>query len=222
MAGKGSKGAGEPKDKVEARILIIQSPYYEDVAKELMDGAVAELKARGAIYEVVSVPGALEIPQVLAQATSKMLVGGDIGDGIYDGVVVLGCVIRGETAHYDIVCNNANHWLMETSINFDVPLGNAILTVDNKEQAMARAKGGRKGKGGDAARACLRMIEVCWQFEEQGAEVMLPGLDFEEFDIEDLDIDEGALEELFLGGRQNKKLSGKKNGNGNGSKGSNS
>jgi 6,7-dimethyl-8-ribityllumazine synthase len=81
----------------------------------------------------------------------------------------LGCVIRGETSHYDIVCNNANHWLMEVAIRHNVPVGNGILTVDTEAQALARAQGGRDGKGGDAARACLRLLEIARQFQGQGA-----------------------------------------------------
>ena len=86
---------------------------------------------------------------------------------MYEGALALGCVIRGETAHYDIVCNNANHWLMDVAINAMIPVGNAILTVETMEQAMERARGGRAGKGGDAARACLRLIEIQNQFAEQ-------------------------------------------------------
>ena len=78
----------------------------------------------------------------------------------FDGAIVLGCVIRGETAHYDIVCNNANHWLYTVANEFGMPIGNAILTVDTHEQAMARASGGRAGKGGDAAYACLSLIAL--------------------------------------------------------------
>ena len=83
--------------------------------------------------------------------------------------MALGCVIRGETSHYDIVCNNANHWLMDVAVETCLPLGNAILTVDTEAQALARARGGADGKGGDAARACLRLIELQRAFEGQSA-----------------------------------------------------
>jgi 6,7-dimethyl-8-ribityllumazine synthase len=89
--------------------------------------------------------------------------------GKWDGAVALGCVIRGETSHYDIVCNNANHWLMQVAIQHAVPVGNGILTVDTEAQALARARGGINGKGGDAVRACLRLIELQRAFEEQSA-----------------------------------------------------
>jgi 6,7-dimethyl-8-ribityllumazine synthase len=144
-----------------AKVLIIEARFYEAVADELMAGAIAELEANGVIFERIAVPGALEIPQALSAATPFF------EDGVYEGALALGCVIRGETAHYDIVCNNANHWLMDVAINAMIPVGNAILTVETMEQAMERARGGRAGKGGDAARACLRLIEIQNQFAEQ-------------------------------------------------------
>jgi 6,7-dimethyl-8-ribityllumazine synthase len=143
-----------------ARILVIEAPYYEAVAAELAAGAVAELEAAGATYERVVVPGALEIPQALAQAVKAGLIGSDDADARFEGCVVLGCVIRGETSHYDIVCTGANHWLMQLAIAHGIPLGNAILTVDTEAQALARARGGRKGKGGDAVRACLALVAI--------------------------------------------------------------
>ncbi|MFX6941409.1 6,7-dimethyl-8-ribityllumazine synthase, partial [Acinetobacter baumannii] len=85
-------------------------------------------------------------------------------DDVYSGAIALGCVIRGDTAHYEIVCNNANHWLMDVAINSMIPVGNAILTVETKEQALERARGGRDGKGGDAARACLALIGLQQDF----------------------------------------------------------
>ena len=137
-----------------ARVLVIESPYYADVAAALLEGCVAELLAAGVTYELISVPGALEIPQALGIFM-------DSDDSIdFDGVVALGCVIRGETSHYDIVCSNTNHWLYRTAHEFGMPVGNAILTVDTHEQAMARASGGRAGKGGDAAYACLSLIAL--------------------------------------------------------------
>lgn len=159
MAGKGA-GGGPIGALVPAHVLVIEAPYYEDIVDALRQGALEELEARGASHEIVVVPGALEIPQVLAQYVAAGRTAGGSTARRIDGVIVLGCVIRGETAHYDIVCNNANHWLMETAIRNAMPLGNAILTVDTREQALARATGRRVGKGGDAARACLRLIEI--------------------------------------------------------------
>ena len=137
-----------------ARVLVIESPYYQDVAEALLAGAMAEIEAAGATCEKVTVPGALEIPQALA-----IFMDSDASID-FDGAVALGCVIRGETGHYDIVCNNANLWLYTVANEFGMPVGNAILTVDTHEQAMARAAGGRAGKGGDAAYACLSLIAL--------------------------------------------------------------
>lgn len=147
-----------------AHVLIIESPYYKDVMDELAKGALAVLEAAGVSYHRVAVTGALEIPQAFAQAVAAGHFGAPGKTARYTGVIVLGCVIRGETSHYDIVCNSANHWLMDIAIKNNIPVGNAILTVDTKEQALARAKGGRDGKGGDAARACLRLIWVAEHF----------------------------------------------------------
>ena len=155
--------AGLLHAEIPARILIIEARFYDAIAEALADSAIAVVDAHGGSYERIAVPGALEIPQVAAEAARAR----ELGEIAFDGIVALGCVIRGETSHYDIVCNNANHWLMETSVNVGIPLGNAILTVDTMEQAMERARGGRKGKGGDAARACLRLIEISRQFEGQ-------------------------------------------------------
>lgn len=141
---------------VRAHVLIIEGRFYEGIADMLAEGAIAELTARGATFTRFTVPGALEIPQVLSAAAAARAA----GRTSFDGAIALGCVIRGETAHYDIVVNNANHWLMETAISKDVPVGNGILTVDTEAQAIARAEGGIKGKGGDAARACLALIET--------------------------------------------------------------
>lgn len=164
------KTPGAPRDEksaapIRAHILFIEARYYDDIADLLIEGAIAECKKRGATYERIVVPGALEIPQVLAAAADAR----SAGRTAFDGAVALGCVIRGETAHYDIVCNNANHWMMDVAIGQNIPVGNAILTVDTREQAVARAEGGITGKGGDAARACLRLIEAKRAFWETTA-----------------------------------------------------
>ena len=153
---------------VRAHILIIEARFYEPIADLLAAGAMAELTARGVSFERIAVPGALEIPQVLAQCVAVGLTPPGARnseflwprDAQFDGAIALGCVIRGETAHYDIVCNNANHWLMDVAVRADVPIGNGILTVDTEAQAIARAQGGIAGKGGDAARACLSLLEI--------------------------------------------------------------
>ena len=158
-----------------AHVLVIEARYYESIAEELMAGAIAELEAAGASYERVVVPGALEIPLALAQAVKADLIGSDDADARFDGCVALGCVIRGETSHYDIVCNNANHWLMELAVANGIPLGNAILTVDTEAQALERARGGRKGKGADAVRACLALVAIERVFADEDAGMSAAG-----------------------------------------------
>lgn len=150
--------AGEDSGSA-VRILIIEARYYEDVSDALLEGATGELKRHGVSYDIITVPGALEIPLALNDAAADGVIPSNDADG-YDGVVVLGCVIRGETAHFDIVANNANHFLMETAMRHKIPLGNAILTVENKEQAMVRAKGGEDSKGAQAVRACLTLFSL--------------------------------------------------------------
>jgi 6,7-dimethyl-8-ribityllumazine synthase len=100
----------------------------------------------------------LEIPLALAQAVEADLIPARAKHAKFDGCVALGCVIRGETSHYDTVCNNANHWLMELATRHAIPLGNAILTVETEAQALERARGGRDSKGAGAVRACLTLI----------------------------------------------------------------
>jgi 6,7-dimethyl-8-ribityllumazine synthase len=155
--------------RLKARILIIEARFYEHISDLMAAGAIAECEARGVSYERVTVPGALEIPQVLALAAESGLIPGGAPSSRFAGAVALGCVIRGDTGHYDVVVNNANHWLMEVALRHHIPIGNGILTVENESQALARAEGGRDGKGGDAARACLALIELQRAFQGQGA-----------------------------------------------------
>ncbi len=151
----------------QGRVLIIEGRFYEEISDELANGAIAVLDAQGVAYDRISVPGALEIPQALVQAVSAGLIPRSAASGRWDGVVALGCVIRGETAHYDIVCNNANHWLMEVAIRRGVPLGNGILTVDTEAQAVARLGGADGHKGEDAARAALAMVAIKRELAEK-------------------------------------------------------
>jgi len=140
---------------MSTNILIVEAPYYPDIADELARGAIAALDEAGATYERLEVPGALEIPAVIAMATEG---------GHYDGYIALGCVIRGETSHYDIVAGESARALMDLSVERGQAIGNGILTVDTGEQAMARASVEGKNKGRDAAQACLRLIEVREKF----------------------------------------------------------
>lgn len=155
--------------RMKARVLIIEARFYDAISDLLAAGAIAECEARGVTYERIAVPGALEIPQALSLAAEAGLIPGGAPSSRFAGAVALGCVIRGETAHYDVVVGNANHWLMEIATRHRVPIGNGILTVDTEAQAIARAEGGRDGKGGDAARACLRLVELQRAFQGQGA-----------------------------------------------------
>ena len=162
MAGKGTGAGGPSGARLDAHILIIEARYHAAIADLMAAGAIAVLAAHGCTFERIAVPGALEIPQVLAAAIEAGRFDDDEQPGgtAFEGALALGCVIRGDTYHFEIVCNEANGWLMEAAMGYGVPVGNAILTVDTEAQAIERAEGGDKGKGGDAARACLRLIEV--------------------------------------------------------------
>jgi len=133
-------------------ILIVQSPYYAEIAVELLRGAEQELAHAGASHELITVPGALEIPAAIAIASA--------GDDNYDGYIALGCVIRGETSHYDIVAGQSARALMDLGITRGLAIGNGILTVDTGDQARVRAAVDRKNKGADAARACLALVAL--------------------------------------------------------------
>jgi 6,7-dimethyl-8-ribityllumazine synthase len=144
-------------------ILVIEGRFYDDIADELLRGAKAELEAQGAHFEVVTVPGALEIPQALALALGPA--GTREAIGAPAGCVALGCVIRGETSHYDIVAVQSARALMDLAVSRNIPVGNGILTVENRAQAMARASVGGHNKGRDAVRACLALIKLKALFE---------------------------------------------------------
>ena len=139
-----------------ARILVVEARYYEDIADMLLRGARRVLKDAGAQYEVVTVPGALEIPAAIMIAHH----GATAREQPYEGVVALGCVIRGETSHYDIVAGESARAIMDISIALDMPMGNGILTVDTDAQARARARPAGEDKGGGAARAALAPVRL--------------------------------------------------------------
>ena len=132
-----------------ARILIVESRYYADIADALIAGAEREIVRNAALAERVVVPGAFEIPGAIAMAAEH-----------YDGFIALGCVIRGETTHYDYVCGESARGLMELSVKSRLAIGYGIVTVDTMEQARARALIDRGDKGGDAAHACLAMVAL--------------------------------------------------------------
>ena len=137
-------------------LLIVEARFYDDMADAMLDGAKSALDTAGATYDIVTVMGALEIPAAIAMA----LDGADNGGTLYDGFVALGMVIRGETYHFDIVANESSRALMDLSVSESLPIGNGILTVENGEQAWARARKSEGDKGGFAARAALTMIAL--------------------------------------------------------------
>ncbi len=137
-------------------LLIVEARFYEDISDELFSGAEAELESSGATFDRISVPGCLEIPAAISMA----LYAAEDGGTEYDGFVALGCVIRGETSHYDIVAGDSARALMDLSVDENIPLGNGIITCENTEQAWARARVTEKNKGGGAASAALAMIEI--------------------------------------------------------------
>jgi len=137
-------------------ILIVEALFYPHLAKALLEGATAALKEAGARFERVGVPGALEIPPAILLAARAAGKGGKS----YDGFVALGCVIRGETYHFEIVAQQSAAGLMELGVHHGLCIGNGILTCETEEQAMARAAPDGGDKGGHAARACLALIEA--------------------------------------------------------------
>ena len=132
------------------KVLIVVAPYYRDIADGLLAGARAVLEAAGAAHETVEVPGALEVPLAIGIAERQ---------ANFDGYVALGCVIRGETTHYDTVCNDSSRGLMLLGLG-GACLGNGILTVENRAQAVVRADPAGQDKGGGAAAACLHLIAL--------------------------------------------------------------
>jgi len=140
------------------RILIVEARFYDHLADMLLEGAKSVLDAFGAEYDVVTVPGALEIPAAIAFAEE----GGHrpAGAAAYDGYVALGAVIRGETYHFEIVSNESARGIMDLAIGKRLAIGNGILTVEDEAQALARARSEDGDKGGGAARAALTMIAI--------------------------------------------------------------
>jgi len=133
------------------RILIVEARFYEDVSDHLLEGVVTVLDKAGVMYDCVQVPGALEIPAAIQFASRS---------GLYDGYIALGCVIRGETYHFEVVSNESARGLMDLSVRDSLAIANGILTCENKEQAMVRADKTQKNKGGGFAEAVLTMMAL--------------------------------------------------------------
>ena len=137
-------------------LLVVEARFYDPIADLLLDGATAALTEAGADFDVVTVPGALEIPAAIGFAHGAA----DESGTEYDGFVALGCVIRGETYHFELVSNESGRALTDLTVHESIALGNGILTVENEEQARDRADLKRKDKGGAAARTALAMIAL--------------------------------------------------------------
>lgn len=138
------------------RLLIVEARFYDDLSDALLEGAKAALDIAGVEHEVVTVPGALEVPGAIAMAIE--------GKVHYDGFVGLGVIIRGETFHFDIVANESARGLMDLTVKKRAAIGNGILTTEDEDQAWARARVSEGDKGGFAARVALTMIALRDQF----------------------------------------------------------
>ena len=134
-----------------ARFVIIEARYYDAIGEMLLNGAKRTLEEAGATYDIIHVPGALELPAGVRMATRS---------GRYAGAIALGCVIRGETFHFDVVAMQSSRALMDLTVAYELPVGNGILTVENEEQAIVRADPEQGDKGGDAARAALSLYSL--------------------------------------------------------------
>jgi 6,7-dimethyl-8-ribityllumazine synthase len=148
--GEGQPRAGRPPGG-RPHLLIVEARFYDEIAEMLLAGATRALEAAEATFDRVTVPGALEVPAAIRLA----LEGGD-----YDAFVALGCVIRGETSHYDIVAGESARGLMDLAVRRGALIGNGILTTDSGAQARARADPAGKDKGGGAARAALALLQL--------------------------------------------------------------
>lgn len=150
-----------PRFEKPVKLLIVVAPYYKDIADNLVAGAIAEIKACGATWDKIEVPGALELPTAIGIAERM---------SNFDGFVALGCVIRGETTHYDTVCNDSSRALQLMGLQ-GVCIGNGILTVETRKQAQVRADPEDQNKGGGAAAAALHLVALSrkWGGQSKGA-----------------------------------------------------
>lgn len=154
MAKKRRVAPKKAKKQDRLRVLVVEARYYEHIAEQLLAGAMAALEAENAEVDRVTVPGALEITPAIAIAVEAAA----LRRQPYDGVVALGCVIQGETFHFDIVATQSARALMDFAVAQRLPAGNGILTVDNEAQALRRAALSEGNKGGEAAKAALALI----------------------------------------------------------------
>ncbi|MBI5319946.1 6,7-dimethyl-8-ribityllumazine synthase [Bradyrhizobium sp.] len=143
-------------DIAGARALIVEARFYDDIQDAMLEGAIAELKRAGVSHDILTVTGSLEIPAVIAIALDAAEKNGKP----YDAAIALGCVIRGDTIHFEIVSMESSRALMDMAVARQLPLGNGIITVNTEEQAWARARVSELNKGGDAARAALAVLRI--------------------------------------------------------------
>ena len=148
--------------ETKPHILIVTAPFYTDIAEKLKQGTLAVLQRAGATHEILEVPGALEIPAAIVYAVKALDF--DPNRRRFDGFIALGCVIKGETMHDEIVGMESAHGLQEVALRYALAVGNGILTCNNQTQALDRADPARQDRGGAAAEACLRMVEIKNQF----------------------------------------------------------
>ncbi|MEZ7813799.1 MAG: 6,7-dimethyl-8-ribityllumazine synthase [Paracoccaceae bacterium] len=158
-----------PKFDKPVRVLIVVAPYYKDIADQLVKGALEIAEFGGAAADIVEVPGALEVPTAIALAARQ---------SDYHAFVALGCVIRGETTHYDTVCNDSSHGLALLGLQ-GVCVGNGILTVENFDQAQVRAEAKGQNKGGDAMAAALHLLALSRKWSKT-----VKGIGFRAFDTD--------------------------------------
>lgn len=149
-----------PEFDKPVKILIVVSPYYKDISDNLVAGAKAEIEAADATWEIAEMPGALEVPTAIGIADRN---------GDFDGYVALGCVVRGETTHYETVCNDSSRALQLLGLQ-GLCIGNGILTVENRDQAVVRAEVDGQNKGGAAAAAALHLVALArkWSARTKG------------------------------------------------------
>lgn len=144
------------------RIMIVEARFYEHISDELARGVTSELNLQGVAYDRYEVPGAFEIPAAIRAAIDARTRGGAVPR--YDGFIALGCVIRGETTHYETICAESARGLMDLALDHGIALANGILTVENEAQALARASVADKNKGREYAQTCMAMIRLRRQF----------------------------------------------------------
>ena len=156
MAEPRRRASDNTDDLADVRVLIVEARFYEDIADALLAGATRALEDAGAKFDRLTVPGSLEIPAAIAIAVEAA----EKRKQPYDGAVALGCVIRGDTIHFEIVSQESARALMDFAVTQRFAIGNGIITVDTESQAWARARMEEADKGGDAVRACLALVKL--------------------------------------------------------------